>query len=1416
MNRTPVQVASPELDGITVFGTAVVLTQNTSNAEVSFVSGQRAAKSRAAFAAMRRAPRRLISIMLALAALLPMAAGAHAQVSFGSQNDGTTSGAQSVTVTAQVAATVNSVLVLTSGVPSLDFAVGTGTSNCLVTLAKGATCTESVTFTPSVPGLRMGAVVLLDNNSNVIGTAYLSGIGLGGLGVLVSGNMPGIAGQGRLFSGPLGDGGPATQASLNLPSGVALDGSDNLYIADSLHYRVRIVNAKTGIITTVAGIGQPGYTGDNGPANKATLNTPSGVAIDGAGNLFIADTGNNVVRKVTASTGIITTVAGNGLPGTPANVGDGGQAVLGNLSQPIGVTVDAGGNLFIADYADHRIRRVDAVTGIITTVAGNGTTNPGTGVGGFAGDGGPATKAELNFPYTVGFDTAGNMYIPDSLNNRVRMVNTSGFITTYAGNGTPSFGGDGGPATSASLFSPEGVVADPAGNIYISDTQNAAIRKVSSATSATAGEITSIALNARGEDLYIGALYPLSIYAPVGITMDGSGNIYVANYYNQLVQEIQSNFVVLDFRYTPIRQGSISAPMLQEVENDGNSPFDVTSITYGPNVTFDPTTTTCVMSPPLMTVNEDCKIGVVFAPSKSVVIPPPNISQQIIDNVDVAGNTVNTPLDIQVWAIATVVNATTTTLTANPNPSGYGNNVSFTATVTTGVGTGPLTGTVTFYIDGVVAPGPPIILNQAGVAVFSTNTLTVGVHQITASYADNNSPPLHFPSTSAPLTETVLEGTVTALVSSQNPSAIGQSVTFTATVTVPPGGGNVPPDGTVLFYDGAAILGATTLSASGVATFTTSTLTNGAHSITAVYGGDSNNQITGSTSAVLTQEVLASSGVTIVSSLNPSVYGLSVTFTVTIATTGAAPASGTVNILDGGVQIGTATLAAGMGTFTTSSLVVGSHAISAAYLGDVNYGPGNSPAINQVVTQASTTTAVAASPNPAFAGGTVALTASVKITKGSATPTGVVTFTSGAVTLGSAALGASGTATVNATFAVGNYNIVATYSGDLNDAGSISAPLPLTVQIASTTTAVTATPNPAIVTTPVALTAKVTSTGGIPTGSVTFFADGVSIGTSALDVTGTATLSISTLPTGTHVITATYAGDVNNTPSTSPAYSLVVGTIPTATALGATSSSAPNSQVALVATVIGSSGPTPTGTVTFTNNGTVIGAATLNSSGVATLNPNLSTGTYSIVANYGGDPLHSPSASLPATVLGTPLDFNIAVNPQSVTIKTSQSATVNITFTSISGFTDTLGLGCASLPAAVNCHFSSPSVTLAANGTQTAQVTIDTNNPLSGGSGSLITQPNSHGPYLAALSLLGLPISVLFGFFVWRFRKRHSTVFTAILVLLLSGAAMLVNGCSAGFSQVTATPGTYVIQISATGTNSDVIHYQNVTLNITP
>jgi sugar lactone lactonase YvrE len=1361
-----------------------------------------------------------------------MAAGAQAQSVFPATAVGANSAKQGVTVTAQAAGAVAAVQVLTGGVPSLDFVAGAGLSNCVGPLAQGATCTESVTFTPSAPGVRIGAVVLLDSIGNVLGTAFLSGTGSGGLGVLVSGNMPVIAGQGKSFSGPPGDGGLAYLAILKLPSGLALDGAGNLYIADSGHNRIRMVTAQNGVVTaqvnaatiqsgyisTLAGNGASGYAGDNGPATAATLNTPSGVAVDGAGNVYIADSGNNVIRKVAASSGIISTVAGNGATGSPANVGDGGLATAANLNNPQGVTVDNAGNLFIADTSNHRIRRVDAVSGIIATVAGNGTADPASGAGGYSGDGGQAANAELNYPYAVAFDLAGNMYIPDSGNNLIRMVSTSGVMTTFAGNGQPDYTGDGGPATAAALYLPSGVIADPAGNLYIADAQNEAVRKVN----ALSGNISTVAQDGMGEDLFFGQLHAPVIYAPIGIVIDGSGDIYVANYYQQTVQQIQSNLVVLDFTAHPVRQGEKSNPIVQTIENDGNAPFDVSAITVGTNLALDPATTNCSGSSS-MTVDEDCEVGVVFAPPATLVIPPPNITAQIIDNIDVAGVTVNTPLDIQAWGIATVVNATTTTLTSSLNPSGFGQSASFTATVITGANTGPLTGTVTFNFDGAAFPSTaaclnPVTLTAQGTATCATTALTVGTHQITATYNDNNTPPNHFPSSSAPLTQTVLEGTNTGLTSSVNPSAVGQSVTFTATVTS--SGGNIAPDGNVVFYDGSAILGTSALSPAGVATYSTPTLADGQHSIVAVYGGDLDNDIQGSNSGVLNQDVLASSGIQVTSNPNPSTYGAPVTFTITIAQTQTQSAQGAVGLLDGGDQIGTVNLTGGAGqaTYTTTALAVGTHAITASYGGDTNYGPATSPVFNQVVNQALTTTLIAAAPNPAFAGGAIAFTATVKLTQGVNLPTGAVTFTSGTVTLGSALVGATGTATINTTLGVGNDSIVATYAGDLNDAGSASSPLPLTVAIATTSTAVTANPSPAVVDSPVAIVARVTGNGGIPTGAVTFTADGVSIGTAPLDATGAATFSNSSLAAGTHSIAASYAGDANDSPSSSPAISLVVTTIPTATAFGATSSSSPNSQVSLVATVIGNSGPTPTGTVTFTSTGgggsTVIGAATLNSGGVATLNPNLATGNYTIVAAYGGDALHAPSTSLPATISGTPTSFNITVNPSAISVAASQNAMATVTFTSVSGFADTLGLGCASLPAVVTCHFSSPSVVLAANGAQTAQVTIDTNNPLGGGATAINAHGGNRGASLAGLSILSVPITAFFGLILWRFRKRHGPVFTVAMLLLLSSAAMLVNGCS-GFTQATAAPGTYVIQITATGVNSDVVHDQNVTLTIT-
>ena len=268
-----------------------------------------------------------------------------------------------------------------------------------------------------------------------------------------------------------GDGGLATTASLNVARSVALDRQDNILIADAQNSRIRRVDGATGVITTVAGNGSFGFSGDGGPATSAALNSPRGLDLDSQGNIFIADRANNRVRKVDASTGVISTVAGDG---TPAFSGDGGQATSASLNSFRGVGLDSQGNLFIADTENHRIRRVDAATGVITTVAGDG--NPA-----YSGDGGQATSASLNSPRGVVVDIAGNLFIADRDNNRIRKVDAStGVITTAAGDGTSGFSGDGGPATSASLSVPIHVALDAQGNLFIADTGNQRIRKVES------------------------------------------------------------------------------------------------------------------------------------------------------------------------------------------------------------------------------------------------------------------------------------------------------------------------------------------------------------------------------------------------------------------------------------------------------------------------------------------------------------------------------------------------------------------------------------------------------------------------------------------------------------------------------------------------------------------------------------------------------------------------------------------------------------------------------------------------------------------------------------------------------------------------------------------------------------------------
>jgi large repetitive protein len=1342
-------------------------------------------------------PRRA-SLLAALAALLAVGTTLTAQVSqppctpldgaFCSEPVGFTGGEQNVTVTARVAGVVSEVEVVTAGVSGLDFTPGIGAMTCAsATLTVGATCIESVMFTPAKPGLRTGAVVLLDSNANVLGTTFINGTGVGGLGILVAGNLQPVAGDG-------------TSATLNRPSGVVLDGTGNLYIADQGHNRIRVVNAATGVISTLAGNGTAAYAGDGLVASNAavSLNAPSSVAMDGAGNLYIADTGNNVVRRIDAATGIITNFAGTGAVGSS---GDGAAAASATLNQPKGVTVDSSGNLYLADSANHRIRRVDAITGIITNVAGDGTTDPSTGAGGYAGDHGPAAQAELNFPFAVAFDPAGNMYIPDAGNNLVRVVTAvnglvtgNSIITTYAGTGTPGNSGDGGAAALATMSTPSGVIADAAGNIYVADTGNASIRKVSSASSI----ISTIAANHVGE--YVdsgGGLHPIGIGAPIGLFLDGSGDLYFADAGNMLIEKIESNFAVLDFSNSAVRQGSRSAIETATIENDGNAPLDLTAITQDSNAALAESANPCAVGEPALAVNEDCAIGAEFAPATA--------GNPIFGHVEVSSDAENSPLEIELIGDAAPVNSTTTTLVSNVNPSGFGQPVVFTATVTTGAAEGTPNGSVTF-MDGANALRAPVAVNASGVASFQSSALAVGVHSITASYSGDGT---HFSSVSQALAQIVLEATSTTLVSSLNPAAPGQSITLTATVKAI-GGGAVTPDGTLTLTDGDATLAILPVNANGIETYTTAALADGPHTITAIYNGDAGRQISASISNLIRQEVLVASRVTIASTPNPSNAGGAIVFSATVTSSASATPTGTVNILDSTTLIGTISLVGptSSGTFTISSLAIGTHTTTAAYLGDTNNSPSASPAIAQVVKGLATTTTLSATPNPVLHGNPVNLIATVQPENGTAALTGTVTFTDtfngSAATLGSARLSAAGTAAINPVLAAGAHSIVAAYGGNASQGGSVSAVLVVIVQLPSTATVLSSSSDPSAAESPVTFTVTVTAGNGEPAGNVTFTADGAPIATVALSPNGIATASDFALSPGTHSIAAVYSGDANHAASTALGINQVVELVPTTTTLAA--NKAVGSSSSLSATVTGSVGPPPTGTVTFMIGTSTLATAQVGAGGVATFAPNLGAGTYVIVASYGGDAWHAASASSSLTVTGASNPFGLTVTPSSLTMATNQASTVTVALASNGFFGDTIALACSQLPAGVSCAFSNPSVSLAPGGTATSQLTVSTSAAVAAAKAS------SEEGLRFALAGMFLPVSIFFGCVFRRHGGTRSVFFTSALAALLCCSALVAVGCAS--VRASKAPSAYVIQVTGTGVKSNAVQSQDVTLNI--
>jgi hypothetical protein len=320
-------------------------------------------------------------------------------------------------------------------------------------------------------------------------------------------------------SGDTGDGGPATAARIMIETGIYVDNAMNMYFTGTSN-KVRKVDGSTGIITTIAGTGTGSYSGDGGPATAATFNQPCGLTLDAAGNIYVTEVVNSRIRKINVATGIITTVAGGGI-----GLGEGGPATACSL-MPTAVKFDHSGAMVIADCGAMRIRKVNAMTGIITTIAGNGMMAS-------YGDGGPATAAAINNPYDFCYDSLGNMYISEegdpSLSSgwKIRRVDAmTGIITTVAGTGVSGYSGDGGPATAAMISSPLGIYMDLHGNVIFADVNNNRVRSINTAT----GIITTIVGDGIGFNSGDGGpATAAGIDRPMPVFVDTLSRVYVGS-----------------------------------------------------------------------------------------------------------------------------------------------------------------------------------------------------------------------------------------------------------------------------------------------------------------------------------------------------------------------------------------------------------------------------------------------------------------------------------------------------------------------------------------------------------------------------------------------------------------------------------------------------------------------------------------------------------------------------------------------------------------------------------------------------------------------------------------------------------------------------------------------------------------------
>ncbi len=693
---------------------------------------------------------------------------------------------------------------------------GTAPTTCNTDGDATMTC-AAITFTPTHPGLQTAPLLVTTTNSH--NAFALSGIGQAAF----AGLDPGTAST-------------LSTTGLNSASGEAMDANGNLYIADTGNNRIVEINGSTQ--TTIAGTGTASYTGDGHLATAATLSAPRAVAIGPEGFIYIADTGNNVIRVIDPVTKDISTYAGGATSVCAAAYdaqGDDCPAMQASLNAPSGLATDALGDLYIADTGDNLVRRVDTGTGVINLDAGL-TTPLSTGTQNTAcaaetdslGDSCSPAQAILSAPRGIALDATGNLYIADTGDNLIREISLeTGTITSVAGNGQSVFSGDNGLATGASLNAPQAVSVDAAGNLYIADTGNDAVRIVYAAS----GIITTLfgQGGTAGSAGGTGLVSEILLSAPAGIALDTSGNLYVSDTANNRVLADNRNSAEIDFGVNN-DVGLTSAEQTVTVTNLGNesltflnSPaYSSTDLTDFP--VDDSAAAACPGSGTLI-IGENCTLGIAFAPqasntySASVTLPS-NALNQATAAVQLSGTG-------KVLVITNLNLALTSPASGNIS---YGQSGTITATVAPSSGTGIPTGTIIFTIGG--KPQPAVTLSN-GTATLNLTLPPVGGLAIGASYSGDLTYAASNSSTTVNVAQDTTTTDLTASAAAQSP---GAQISFTATVV---SNTTAMPTGTVSFFAGTSLIGSpVTLNAQGLASISYAALSGTSYSITATYNGN--------------------------------------------------------------------------------------------------------------------------------------------------------------------------------------------------------------------------------------------------------------------------------------------------------------------------------------------------------------------------------------------------------------------------------------------------------------------------------------------------------------------------------------------------------------------------------------------------